>query len=88
GLAALFVLLAFWKVYSLTSNNFRVQEEWNATTYLVASAQDLFAWSALAVACGWWLRRFARSGHATLIVLAVMCLVFQAVDARMKVRFL
>ncbi len=88
GLATLFVLLAFWKFYGLTSNNFRVQEEWSATTYLVASAQDLFTWSTLAVAWGWWLRRFARSGHATLIALAVMCLVFQAVDARMKVRFL
>jgi hypothetical protein len=88
GLAALLALLLAWKSYGLRSDTFRVQEQWSRWTYLAASAQDAFAWCALAVAWSYGLRRWRRGGLLLLLALAEALLLLQVVDARLKVRLL
>ena len=88
GLFALFLLLVAWKSYSLATGNFRIQETWSAWQYAQAFPQDLLLFTALYVAWDLWLRRRGRGGLAATIAVALLLVLFQCVDSRMKVRFL
>jgi hypothetical protein len=88
GLLALLALMLAWKRYSLTSNNFRVQETWTFADYLATLPQDLLAWCALFAAWEFWLRKRGRAAFAVTVAAAALVLTLHMVDARMKVRFL
>lgn len=87
-MVALLPLMLAWKAYSLATSNFRVQEVWSARDYAETLPQDVLAWCALFCAWDLWLRKRGRLAFASTVVIACALLLVQAIDARMKVRFL
>ena len=88
GLFALFLLCLVWRAYSLVSGNFRIQEAWSPWQYAQAFPQDLFLIACLYASWRLWLRKGGARALALTVAVCCLVLIFQCVDARMKVRFL